>query len=110
MFTRRTDSLATDLDDLPLPAELIVAGSPTASVRTLDEAWGVEIGIWSLTPGVVTDTEVDEIFVVVAGRGRVDFADGESVDLAPGVVVHLRAGEQTTWTVTETLRKIFLTP
>lgn len=42
--------------------------------------------------------------------GTFEFDSGEVVDLAPGDVVRLHAGERTRWTVTETLRKIYLTP
>ena len=38
----------------------------------------------------------------------VSFDDGESVELGPGSVVRLRAGEHTTWVVRETLRKIYV--
>lgn len=71
----------------------------------------MEVGSWSMTPGVDHDVEADEIFVVLEGRGTVGF-DGteESVDLSPGAVVRLYAGERTTWTVTETVRKVYFTP
>ena len=34
--------------------------------------------------------------------------DGEQVELRPGSVVRLRAGERTTWVVHETIRKIYV--
>lgn len=89
------------------PAD-IVAGTPVASSTELTSARGVDVGVWQLTAGTVTDTEVDEVFIVLTGRGEVTFADGEVVPLAPGAVVRLCAGERTTWTVTETLRKIYV--
>jgi uncharacterized cupin superfamily protein len=69
---------------------------------------GAEVGLWEMTPGVDHDTEVDEVFVVLAGRGTVTFEDGEVVELGPGVAVRLRAGERTTWVVSETLRKVYV--
>ena len=69
---------------------------------------GLEVGLWEMVPGVAEDTEVDEVCVMLAGRGTVRFEDGEEIDLAPGVAVRLRAGERTTWTVTETLRKVYV--
>ena len=49
------------------------------------------------------------MFVVLSGSATVSFDDdGEQVDLAPGSVVRLRAGERTTWVVRETLRKIYV--
>ena len=70
---------------------------------------GVEVGVWEMTPGTATDVEVDEVFVVLAGAGTVTFDDdGEQVELGPGSVVRLRAGERTTWVVRETIRKIYV--
>ena len=46
--------------------------------------------------GVSTDVEVDEVFVVLEGRGRVLLKDGRVLELFPGVVGTLIAGEETT--------------
>ena len=91
-----------------LPADEVVQGSPTAAVRTLDALPGCEVGLWEMTEGAARDTEVDEVFVVVSGRGTVTFEDGERLQLAPGTAVRLRAGERTEWLVTEALRKIWV--
>ncbi|MGN6130203.1 MAG: cupin domain-containing protein [Nocardioidaceae bacterium] len=101
--------------DATLPAEIpagtaVVEGQPTAAVRTLDEVAGAEVGLWEMTPGVARDVEADEVFVVLSGRGTVTFEDGERVELAPGVVVRLHAGDPTQWAVTETLRKVYVGP
>ena len=109
-MTRSLDALHLDLDDLPLAADSILAGSPRARVATAAEFHGAEIGVWELTEGTVTDTEADEVFVVLSGTGSLTFADGEQVDLAPGVLVRLHQGEQTTWTITSPLRKVWITP
>lgn len=82
-----------------------VLAAEAAPLATLGDA---EVGLWEMAPGIDHDTEVDEVFVVLAGRGTVAFADGEVVELTPGVAVRLRAGERTTWTVTETLRKVYV--
>ena len=71
------------------PDDRVVHGSPTTAVRTLGTVGGVEVGVWEMTEGAVHDTEVDEIFVVLTGRGRVDFEDGYSIELTPGVAVRL---------------------
>lgn len=54
------------------------------------------------------DTEADEIFVVLTGAGTVDSENGERLDLSPGVVVRLSAGERTTWSITSTLHKVWV--
>jgi len=92
----------------PMPADEVVDGSPTAAVVSLDAVGGAEVGLWEMSEGTARDTEVDEVFVVVSGRGSVEFEDGERIDLAPGVAVRLTAGERTVWTVTERLRKIWV--
>ncbi|CAM5341338.1 cupin domain-containing protein [Leifsonia shinshuensis] len=72
---------------------------------------GLEVGVWEMAPGTTTDVEADEVFVVIAGRGRVDFPDtGRRLDLGVGDLVRLTAGDRTVWTVTETLRKVYLAP
>src|SRR5262249_24321030 len=87
------DALTLALDGLPLGPEGVREGGPRAGITTLYDDLGVEIGVWELTAGTVTDTEADEVFVVVAGSGSVTFEDGEQIDLRPGVVVRLHAGE-----------------
>jgi uncharacterized cupin superfamily protein len=110
VIPRSHDALAMGLEDLPLPASSVQSGTPVAGITTLREEFGVEVGVWELTEGTVTDTEVDEVFVVLSGSGSVTFADGERLELHPGVVVRLRDGEHTAWTVTETIRKLWICP
>ena len=58
----------------------------------------------------MSDVEADEVFVVLSGAATVEFDDGTaSLTLGPGDVVHLAEGARTVWTVTETLRKVYLT-
>lgn len=108
METRAVDALTLPLEDLPLEAGSTLAGTPTAGLATVATLAGVDVGVWELTTGTVTDTEVDELFVVVAGAGSVTFAGGGTVDLRPGVLVRLHEGDRTTWVVTETLRKVWI--
>ena len=100
--------VATTGPTAPLDPATVVSGTPAAGSRALAAVAGVEVGVWEMTPGTATDVEVDEVFVVLSGSATVTFADGEQVELVPGTVVRLRAGEQTTWVVRETLRKIYV--
>lgn len=93
-----SDALAHPLD----------ADRPGTALAELGDLGGVGIGLWEMAPGEDRDTEDDEVFVVLAGAGTVAFEDGSVVALRPGVVVRLTAGERTTWTVTETLRKLWV--
>jgi len=101
------DVSAMPLADLPLDRESVVAGAPKASTAELAGLGGLEIGVWEITAGTVTDVEVDEVMVVLSGSASVTFeADGSTIELGPGTAVRLRAGERTTWVVRETLRKV----
>lgn len=106
MSGRVVHALDVALD--PLTGLDVVAGSPEAGLLALGHVAGAEVGIWSLSPGTVRDVEVDEVFVVLEGDATVRFEDGESVELRPGAVVRLRAGERTVWEVRSTLRKVYV--
>jgi uncharacterized protein len=86
----------------------VVAGAPHVASADLETAGQVSIGVWEITEGAVTDTEVDEVFLVLAGSGQIGFEDGSTVPLQPGALIRLRAGDRTTWTITEKLRKLYV--
>jgi uncharacterized cupin superfamily protein len=99
-----------DLEHEPVPAGQFVDGEPTTAAMALTEFEGVEVGVWEMTPGTMSDTEADEVFVVLSGSATVEFADGSpTLRLGPGDVVRLAAGTKTIWTVSDTLRKVYLT-
>ncbi len=100
--------LEPDLASVPIPHEPGAPGEPGSGSHVLGTLGGVEVGVWEIGPGTAHDTEADEIFVVLSGRGEVRFEDGATVRLGPGAVVRLREGERTTWIVTETLRKVYV--
>ena len=101
---------ALTLDHQPVPSAQSVSGEPTTAADALDDFGGLEVGVWEMTPGVMNDVEADEVFVVLSGAATVEFAAGsDTLHLGPGDVVRLTAGAETVWTVTETLRKIYLT-
>lgn len=97
-----------DVPLTPVPAAQIVAGSPATGSVDLDEDMG--IGVWEMTPGAMSDVEIDEIFVVVAGSATVEFVDPAmpAIDLQQGSIVRLESGMRTIWTVRETVRKVYL--
>lgn len=102
------NALTVALVHEPLPADQVVSGSPTAGSLVLGERDGREVGVWEMTPGVATDVEVDEVFVVLTGSATVEGVEDEPIELGPGSTVTLTAGMRTTWTVRETLRKIYV--
>ena len=105
----RIGAVDLELDHEPVPVEQVVTGSPSTGSRSVGTFSGHEVGVWEMTPGAMSDVEADELFVVVSGRATVEFVDtGTWMLLGPGDVVQLRAGARTVWTVTETLRKVYL--
>ena len=103
-------ALDLELEYEPVPADQVVSGTPSTGYATLHEGPSGEIGVWEMTTGAMRDTEVSEVFVVLAGSATVEFIDPPhpALELAPGSVVKLDAGMQTIWTVREPLRKIFI--
>ncbi|WP_236147572.1 cupin domain-containing protein [Mycolicibacterium sp. CH28] len=98
------------LEHEPVPAEQSLAGEPRTGVARLGEFGGLEVGVWEMTPGVMSDVEAEELFVVLSGAATVEFDDGSpTLTLGPGDVVRLAEGAKTVWTVRETLRKVYLT-
>ena len=92
----------------PVPPAQVVDGAPLTGSIDLDEDMG--IGVWEMTPGAMTDVEIDEVFVIVAGAATVEFVDPAlpAIELAPGAIVRLEAGMRTVWRVREALRKVYL--
>ncbi|MBO4255022.1 cupin domain-containing protein [Streptomyces griseorubiginosus] len=98
-----------ELEPEPLAPEQIVSGTPEVTGKVVwESADGRQLrGIWQITPGVVTDTEADELFVVVSGSATIEVEDGPTLTVGPGDMAVLRAGDRTRWTVHETLRKAY---
>jgi uncharacterized cupin superfamily protein len=109
-----TDGAALPLAHEPVPDDQVVAGAPTTGYAALDvSADGTrELGVWEMTPGAMRDVEADEVFLVIAGRATVEFADPAlpPIELRPGSIARLDAGMRTVWTVHETLRKLYVAP
>ena len=102
-------ALAVDVPLEPISLEDVLDGEPSAGAVVLGEFGGREYGVWEMTPGAAGDVEDDEFFVVVAGAASLEFVDDEVVvQLVPGSVMTLAAGTRTVWTVTQTLRKVWV--
>jgi len=76
----------------------------------LGEWNGLEVGVWECAPTVETDTEADEVFVVIEGSATIEFVEPAlpAIEIGPGDVVRLAEGMRTVWTVRETLRKVYV--
>lgn len=94
----------------PVPTDQVVAGNPSTAAVLGGAIDDVEIGVWEITPGTVTDVEAEEYFVVLSGRATVRFLEPTrpEIEIGPGDLVRLTAGMRTEWEVHETLRKVFV--
>jgi GrpB-like predicted nucleotidyltransferase (UPF0157 family)/uncharacterized cupin superfamily protein len=101
--------LDLDLEPDALDPSQVVAGSPEVRSLVLHTSpdGRVERGVWEITPGVVTDVEADELFVVVTGRATIEVDEGPTLEVGPGDAVVLEEGWRTRWTIHETLRKVY---
>ena len=101
-------ALTQELTADPLDPSQIVSGDPSVSTHEILAAEHLDIGIWEHTAGVSTDIEVDEVFVVLAGRATIEVHGGPTLEVTAGDVGVLEAGAQTRWTVHDDLRKIYI--
>ena len=81
----------------------------TTVVALIDTEGDMEVGVWEHSVGTSTDTEVEEVFVVRQGRGTVTCDEGGEIELLPGTVGLLPSGAKTVWSITEPLRKVWIT-
>lgn len=97
-----------DLDESPLDLAQVVSGDPVVRVAEIHDGADLAIGVWQHSPGVSTDVEVDEVFVVLSGRATIEVEGGPTLEVGPGDIGLYPAGTRTRWTVHETLRKVYV--
>jgi uncharacterized cupin superfamily protein len=102
-------SQSIELTHRPLDGNRAITEGVTSAVAVVDTEGDMEVGVWELSVGESIDTEVEEVFVVISGRGTVTCDQGGVIDLAPGAIGILPAGSSTTWQVTEPIRKVWIT-
>ncbi len=109
LANRCVEAAAVALEYRDLPAEQVVSGRPRVGSAELGALGGCAVGVWEHSPGASTDVEADEFFIVLSGAASVAFADGSpGLQLKAGSIGRLAAGSATTWTVTQTLRKVYV--
>lgn len=99
--------------DLPprVPKPTSVDGQTETSLDVWVSPDGhLETGIWECDPGTFTATRegYDEVATILSGRATVVDSTGVSTELAAGSVLVTPAGWAGTWTVHETMRKIYV--
>ncbi len=99
---------------LTTPLNAVGPIDPTKPTESVTSEWAfldgpLQIGIWECTPGRFTATtgEYDEAMCMVSGRVTVDH-DGASFDIAPGTLWTTPRNWPSTWTVHQTVRKLYV--
>ncbi|MGW9002556.1 cupin domain-containing protein [Brevibacterium casei] len=95
------------------PASGDPAKGTTTAFAELGTIGGVDYGLWEMSTGAMRDIEGDEVFLVIAGTGRIEFDEPalDPVVLAPGSLVRLEDGMKTRWYIDDApLRKLFIAP
>jgi uncharacterized cupin superfamily protein len=82
--------------------------SPLTALGELDTVGALAAGVWTHDVGVSDGDFGAEVFVVLSGRGVVTDQHGGRIDLAPGVIGVLDAGDLTHWEIIEPLRKVWI--
>jgi uncharacterized cupin superfamily protein len=100
--------------DMPLdtwgPKENATTGEPVESGVFLYQDDHVKVGVWECTPGAwpVAREGILEYGVILEGAGEMIEESGETQRLEPGFVVTLPDGWRGSWSVEQTLRKVFV--
>ena len=67
------------------------------------------LGVWQVTEGSFSSSDLDEAFVVLSGAGTLTFvATGAVVALAPGVLVRVTPEADIKWEITSPIRKLYI--
>jgi len=98
----------SELDSAPLDPAAIISGAPEVFHKGIYEGDDVTVGIWQHGVGVSSDVEADEIFIVLSGRATIEIENGPTLEVGPGDVCSYPPGIVSTWTVHETIRKVYV--
>lgn len=84
-------------------------GQTEVSLRAW-EGQGIRAGLWEVTPGIFSSIRDGhhEICQIISGAATIEETDGSTFEIGPGSLFVTPAGWEGTWTVHETLRKIWI--
>jgi uncharacterized cupin superfamily protein len=86
----------------------VTPGQTDVSFRLWDRD-DFKVGIWEATPGVSKAIRTnDEICQILSGSATITEADGTTFDIGPGTLFVMPVGWEGTWTIHETVRKVWV--
>ena len=102
---------AQDFEPYPLDPDDIIEGKPNSRVHWLrqDETTGLAAGIFCSEP--VSARYVwaqDETIHVLEGEVRIEYEDGDAVELGPGDVASFKKGDRAVWRITSPFKEFFV--
>jgi len=101
-------ALSAELEDWGLLEEATDGARMATSGVTIWEAGEASSGIWQCEPGPSYWTlETNEVIHLVAGRMTVVRDGGEAVEIKAGDVAVFPRGWSGSWTIHETVRKVY---
>jgi uncharacterized cupin superfamily protein len=104
-----TDLLGMELTSIGRRASA-TAGDPQESVRELYNDGTVQMGLWECTPGTFATAKdgITESAQILSGAGVLRGDDGIETEVRAGEIVTTPDGWRGTWTITETMRKVYV--
>jgi uncharacterized protein len=102
---RRFDAATLELETKERPE----SDAEVASYKVYTNETGDQYhGVWQAAPGTHTNLPGQETVYILQGKATVTGTSGDSIDVAAGDIVVIDAGEVATWTIQETIRKVFV--
>ena len=103
------NAVSAELVCAPVDPSQVVDGAPTTGETLIGELGGTAIGVWEMTAGTMSDTEVEEVSIVIAGSASIQLVDeGRVLAVGPGDVMRFAGGERTIWRVADRVRKVYV--
>lgn len=85
-------------------------GDPVESIREISSEGPLESGVWECTPGSFPSARegYSEFMYFLAGDATITDEDGTEHQIHPGVALQLSDGWRGSWTIRETVRKVYV--